>query len=386
MGIQFLDLGKQPLANGFLTEKEFDNEFFFNLTAQFDTHNYLVSLGEFVPPEKMFNESYAYTSSCSQTMIDHFMFAADRIKNMWIADLNAYILEIGSNDGVFIRNFNPHYTTAVEPCANFAKITNKLGYKTYNEFWSMGLSEKIVKEKGRQNIVYSANCMCHIQDVQEAFSAVHNVLHPSGRFIFEDPSLLDVIKNDSYDQFYDEHAHIFSLIALEKLLNKSGFYIDKVEHLDTHGGSNRIYATKFPSKNKDLQHLFDIEYGYGLDKLITYFMFAERVQESKNHLLELFYRIRSQYKHIIGYGATSKSSVVYNYCGITPVHLDYIIDTTPVKQGKFSPGTHIPIIAPQKITQEYAFLGAWNYKDEICSKEKDRKFKFITHVPKVTIF
>ena len=385
MKIQFLDLGRQPLANGFLTEKEFDDEFFFNLTATFDTENYLVSLGEFVQPEKMFNENYAYSSSCSKTMVEHFQTASFKIKEE--GRCFSKILEIGSNDGVFIKNFNPELSVCVEPCSNFAKITTSKGYKTYNEFWTKDLANKIIKENGKFDIVYSANCMCHIQDIQSAFKAVSNTLKDNGIFIFEDPSILDVIKNDSYDQFYDEHAHIFSLLSLQKLLENAGLYIYKVEHLTTHGGSNRIYASNSTGLNKKSSRIdnnLDIEQGYGLHNIETYELFANRVRKSQEELCEFFDNLY-HYEKVIGYGATSKSSVVYNYCGIGPKHLDYIIDTTPAKQGKYSPGTHIPIVAPQEIKADYAFLGAWNYKDEIFAKEKDRKFKFITHVPKVCV-
>lgn len=383
MKIEFLNLGKQPLANSFLTQEQFKNEFFFDLKVQFDTNTKLVSLVNFVPPEKMFNEDYAYSSSCSKTMADHFFNTAQYLMSYG----SPKILEIGSNDGVFIGNVDPKNAVAVEPCANFANITRRMGYTTYDQFWTEDLAQQIVKEHGTFDIVYAANCMCHIQDIQQAFNAVNIVLNDAGRFIFEDPYLLEVIKNSAYDQFYDEHAHIFSIISLYNLLKNAGFRIYHVDFPNTHGGSLRIYADKRNAQEPEkVSSQIGIELGYKLDQISTYETFASAVRKSKLDLQFLLKNIKSEGKNIIGYGATSKSTVIYNYCQTDTKYIDYIIDTTPAKQGKYSPGVHIPIVPPTKhITCDYAFLGAWNYKNEILSKEKNRDFSFITHVPRIMI-
>lgn len=368
--IEFLDLGRQPLANGFLTQDKIEDEYFFNLKVGFNLDTYMVSLLNFVPPKKMFNENYAYSSSSSKTMQEHFLQASYRF-------VDDKVLEIGSNDGAFIKNLNPYKTIAVEPCSNFADKTRKMGYRTYDEFWNMDLSEKIVKENGVFDAVYSANCMCHIQNIEEAFMAVSNVLSSDGVFVFEDPSMLDVIKNNSFDQFYDEHPHVFSLLSLQKLLRKCDMYIVDVEHLTTHGGSNRIIAQKKPKLSQKVSDLINIELGYKLNKIDAYDNFACRIYNIKKQLQNLF-----KYNSFSGYGATSKSTVVYNFCNIKP---EFVTDTTPEKQGKLMPGVHSPIVPPTKNHKHYVFLGAWNYMNEILTKEQHRKFQFVTHVPQVTI-
>ena len=379
MKIPFLELGRQPLANGFLTEEGFDDEFFFDLGVTFDTETSLVSLRDFVAPERMFNEEYAYSSSCSNTMQEHFKQMAQRVHTR-------KVLEIGSNDGVFIKHLDPSKTVAVEPCSNFAELTRQQGYTTYDQFWTLDLAQKIRLKHGTFNFVYAANCMCHIQDIQTAFRAIMEVLDDNGTFVFEDPYLLNVIKNDAYDQFYDEHAHVFSIIALDNLLQSAGLYINDVDIIPTHGGSIRIWANKYERPKQTIDHYRDIEYGYQLDKLKTYTMFASRVITGRHKLTEYINMMKDEGVDVIGYGATSKSTVVYNYCNLGPDSINYITDTTPAKQGKFSPGTHIPIISPpDKIEASCAFLGAWNYKDEILAKEKDREFYFLTHIPKVMI-
>ena len=235
--MHFLHLGKQPIANGFLNQEQFDDEFFYNLSVGFDEETCLVTQLDYVKPELMFNEDYAYRGSMSKTMVNHFSEFSKSFKNR-INKPN--ILEIGSNDGVFLKNWDKKNTFAVEPCANFAKETNDLGYKTYCDFWNRNLAEKIGQENGYMDLIFAANCICHIPELDETFSAVESLLKPHGLFVFEDPSLASMINNNSYDQIYDEHPHIFSVMALSKLLKRNGLEIVRVDSLSVHGGSNRI--------------------------------------------------------------------------------------------------------------------------------------------------
>jgi methylation protein EvaC len=385
---QFIDLGLQPIANGFLRPN--DHEWFFRIAAGYDPETHLVSLMHFVDSTMLFNDRYIYCSSGSATMRAHFEAVATRIKDM----LPKLVLEIGSNDGVFLKHFPVEKAIAVEPCGNFASITTEMGYKTYPCFWNASTVDLILQNHPKADIVYAASCMCHIPKIEDAFALVRRVLAPEGIFIFEDPSVIHMLQRNSYDQIYDEHAHIFSLLALEKLLSQAGLMIFNVERLSVHGGSNRIYACHnhacVPLRLSARDQLEE-ERSAGLDKIETYLDFAQRVVYSKFALTELLRRLRSQGEKIIGYGATSKSTVVYNYCDIGPELLDCVIDTTPAKQGLLTPGTHIPIVAPEvglKPDVTAAFLGAWNFADEIVSKERAfvaRGGKFITHVPSVRV-
>ncbi len=383
---KFLDLGMQPIANKFLTsEDEIENEYKFHLTVYFDEDTKLVSLGQFVPPEMMFNDSYVYHSSLSNTMKNHFSNAAQNLDDLFSP---VKVLEIGSNDGVFIKHFNPESTIAVEPCGNFASLTNEIGYKTYNEFWTKQVSNSIADNHGKQDLIYSANCMCHIQNLEEAFQAVSDSLSDVGVFVFEDPSLLKMIERGSYDQIYDEHAHIFSITALQNLLNRCGLEVFKVEDLLVHGGSSRVYAAKIGNRKicpSVFEHLGK-ENKAGLNQLSAYETFANRVEQSKQQLLNILHELKRKGYKVVSYGATSKSTTVFNYCGITTDLVDYIVDITPNKQGKLSPGAHIPVISPDDgfdRSVDYAFLGAWNFETEILQKEEEftRTGKFISHVP-----
>lgn len=389
---EFLDLGRQPIANRFLNKDEFDDEFFFDLKVTFDEETKLVSLKEFVEPELMFNDNYAYHASMSETMKNHFFTLAESLQTNFKP---TNVLEIGSNDGIFIKHFNPDTSVAVEPCGNFADMTNDMGYKTYAEFWTDSLSQTIKEEHGKMDLIYSANCICHIHDLDDTFTAVKNLLSEDGVFIFEDPSLLRMMERGSYDQLYDEHAHIFSVIALKNILNKNGLEIFRVDNLNVHGGSNRIYVKLKESTRPielDVSNQINQEKTFGLESFDTYKLFADRVNKSKQDLVNILNDLKSSGKKVIAYGAASKATTVFNYCGIDSSLIEYITDTTPTKVGKYQPGTHIPIISPEDgfdDTVDVAYLGAWNFRTEIMNKETDylsRGGKFITHVPQVMMF
>ena len=388
----FLDLGTQPITNAFLTEDKFDDEYFYNLSLGMDEDTKLVSLMETVKPELMFNDVYAHRASMSGTMRNSFKEVAESLVKQFMP---MKVLEIGSNDGVFIRNFSKETVVAIEPCKNLADITSTMGYKTYCDFWDISTANIIVSNHGEMDLIYSANTISHIENIVEVFKAVDFSLSDEGVFVFEDPSLYSVLNNTSYDQFYDEHVHLFSVIGLINLLNDCGLEIFKVDSLTTHGGSNRVYVKKKNNKSLSIDDSVDQnvqkESVYGMNDIFVYEQFANRVKESKVQLVELLNRFKNDGKKIISYGATYKSATIFNYCRIGVDLIDYIVDTTVNKQGKFSPGMHIPIISPEEGfdgSVDYAFLGAWNFTKEIMKKERsyiDRGGKFITHVPSVRL-
>ena len=396
---EFLDLGRHPIANAFLKEEDFNDEFLFDLKVVFDTESKLVSLKNFVEPKKIFNENYPYTTSNSFPMVKHFKETAEMLKG----EFNPLtVMEIGSNDGVFLKNWANDYTIGVEPCSNFAKVTKGMGYQTYNEFWTTELSDKI-KSDGHVDfdLIYAANCICHIHDLDDTFKAVKNLLSKDGVFVFEDPSLLRILERNSYDQIYDEHPHIFSITALDNILMKNGLKIFRVENLSVHGGSNRVYVSHLPvhtflrnrpvelSVRENLQREDD----FGLNEFKTYQEFAKRVEKSKNDLVELLVKLKNDGKRIMSIGATAKSTTVFNYCGVGAAPwqtdlIELITDTTKDKQGMYSPGSHIPVVDRESVNlndYDYIFLGAWNLKDYIIKNEKKFNGKFITHVPKVEV-
>ena len=385
---KFLDLGMQPLANSYVTLPNLKKkEKKFRLEICFDSKNYLVSIINRIPKEKMFNKNYPYKSSESNTMKKSFKELSDKIKKKYNP---SRILEIGSNDGPFLKNFKKNQIIGIEPCANLANITKKLGYMTISKYWNIDLAKKLTREKKFQ-LIYSANTLSHIKNIFDIFKAIEISLSDDGILILEDPSLLECVKNLAYDQFYCEHLYVFSAIALQECLKKHNLEIFNIENTKTHGGSNRYFIKKRTNThlkiNKNVFKNFNQEKKYGLHKLITYKNFAKKVNVSRLKLKKIFKNIKTKNERIIGYGATAKSCTVLNYCELGKNEIEFFYDTTSFKINKYLPGTKIKIkkYKPLDINEaRYVFLGAWNFKNEIFKKEKifiKNGGKFITHIP-----
>ena len=385
---KFLNLGLQPLANSYILRKNLNlKEKKFRLIVGFNTKNYLVSILNTVSKEKMFNKDYPYKSSGSKTMRISFSKLAKRLKDKFNPK---FIIEIGSNDGAFIKNFNKDKVVGVEPCKNLALITQKKKYQIYPSFWNIELAKKITKNK-KADLIYSANTLSHIKNFNEIFKAIKYSLSSKGILVLEDPSLLECLKKVAYDQFYCEHLYVFSTISLQKILDKFDLEIFDIENISTHGGSNRYFIKKKQNKfyniKKKVKDEINKELRYGLNNFATYKRFARKVKLSKIKLLNIFRKIKTQKKRIVGYGATAKSCTVLNYCSINKEDIKYFYDTTSYKINKYLPGSKILVKKYKKLSRnevDYVFLGAWNFKNEIFKKEK--KFikdggKFISHIP-----
>ncbi len=385
---KFLDLGYQPLANSYVVKNKLKyKENKFKLEVGFNTKNYLVSILKTVSKEKMFNKDYPYKSSESKTMKKSFKDLAQQIKKKFNPQ---FIIEIGSNDGAFIKNFSRKNVVGVEPCKNLAQITKKKKYKIYSEYWSPKLSKKITKIQ-KADLIYSANTLSHIENFDEIFKAINLALSNNGILILEDPSLLKCLKNVAYDQFYCEHIYVFSTLALREILKKFNLEIFDIKNTNTHGGSNRYYIKKKSNNlhkiNLRVKNEIKKELNFGLHKLSTYKKFEKKVKLSKKKLIEIFSKLNKRNLKIIGYGATAKSCTVLNYCGLDKKQIRYFFDTTSYKINKYLPGSKILIKKYKKLNHseiDMVYLGAWNFKDEIFKKEKSfikNGGQFITHVP-----
>ena len=386
--INFLDLGLQPLANNYLNKKDLKKkEKKYRLKVGINMETKLVSINKPLSSKIMFNNKYPYRSSMSKTMIKSFVELSKLINKKFNPKK---ILEIGSNDGSFMKNFSKKKVIGIEPCSNVEKITKKMGFKTYADYWNLKTAKKILRTNGKVDLIYSANTISHIKNLDEVFEAINIVLNDNGILIIEDPSLLECIKKNTYDQFYNEHIYVFSLIGIESILKKHNLEIFHIQNLKIHGGSNRYFIKKiFDNRkiNSSVKVNKNKEIKYGLEKLSTYKQFAKRVISSKKTLRDIFNQIYSKNKKIIGYGVTAKSTTILNYCKINKNLIEYFLDTTKDKQNKYTPGTKIPIYKYSGFIEdniEFVFLGAWNFKDEIFKKEKKfikRGGKFIIHTP-----
>ncbi len=384
-----------PIANGFLTPDEFAGEYFYNLGAGVCPKCRMVQLTELVDPGKMFHDQYAFFSSTSVRMAEHFQRFAEHVRANHLSHDNPFVVEIGSNDGVMLQHFAKAGVRhlGIEPSANVANVARDKGVQTICEFFDEALARRIVSEHGQADAFLGANVMCHIADLNSVVAGIKLLLKPRGVLLFEDPYLGDIIEKTAYDQIYDEHAFYFSVTALDCLFGQHGLEIVDVSPQPVHGGSMRYtvaHRGALPVSEAVVAQRSK-ETALGLDQPATFDRFRRNVEKSRDELLALLRRIKTEGKRVVGYAATSKSTTVTNYCGITPELVKFISDTTPIKQGKFSPGAHIPVRPYAEFAArypDYALLFGWNHGEEIMAKEKNFTAaggKWILYVPQVTV-
>jgi methylation protein EvaC len=390
-----MSFGKMPIANGFLTREQIPNEYFFDLQVGFCHSCTMVQLTEQVDREKMFHSEYAFFSSTSTRMAEHFReFAADVMKG-YLASKDPFVVEIGSNDGIMLQNFAASGIRhlGIEPSANVAAVAKEKGINTICEFFDENLARRIVNEYGQADAFLGANVMCHLPYLHSVAAGIKILLKPDGVLMFEDPYMGDIVEKTSYDQIYDEHAFYFSVASITKLFEQHDLEVIDVIPQNVHGGSMRYViahkGARRPSPAVAAQRAK--EDAIGLGEPATYDRLRHNIERSRDELMKLLRDLKDQGKRVVGYGATSKSTTVTNYCGITPDLVEFISDTTPIKQGKLSPGAHIPVRPYQEFVDNYpdsALLFAWNHGEEIIDKEtrfQQAGGKWIVYVPEVRV-
>ncbi len=382
----FMSFGRMPIANGFLNKDKFNEEFFFEMEVGFSDDLSLFQLNDHPKPTMMFNENYPFFTGSSQQMKLHFKNYANWIKK-YHPNTIKNIIEIGSNDGTFLKNFNSNdcNTLGFEPSDNVAERASKDGVNTINEFFN---KNSVINQKNFINntdLICAANVICHVPDLNDLIQAVCLMLNKSGLFIFEEPYLGSMFEKISYDQIYDEHIFIFSVTSISKIFKLFDMELVDVFPQTTHGGSMRyITGRKNIHKISDnVNTLLEKEKLKNLDNISSCNKFKNNCELSKIKTRKSLLKFKDNNYKIAGYAATSKSTTILNYCNINSKIIDYICDTTPEKIGKFSPGTHIPIVDMyhfKKFNPDVAYLFAWNHKDEILKKEKNYKGKWFSHV------
>jgi methylation protein EvaC len=392
---QFISFGQMPIANGFLLPEQLADEHFFELAVAFCASCTMVQLVHLVEPSKMFHENYAFFSSTSTRMAAHFADFAQDVRSKYLQNADPFVVEIGSNDGIMLQHFAKAGIRhlGIEPSANVAQVAIDKGIRTITRFFDEALAREIVSEHGKASAMLGANVMCHIPTLHSVAAGAAVLLEPGGVLVFEDPYLGEIVEKTSYDQIYDEHAFYFSVSSLTKLFASHGMEIVDVAAQDVHGGSMRYTVahrgTRPVSPAVEAQRAHEAR--LGLHSFDTFVELARRIERSRAKLLDELQALRTQGKRVVGYGATSKSTTVTNYCRITPDLVEFISDTTPIKQGKLSPGAHIPVKPYSEFTARYpdvALLFAWNHAAEIMAKEtrfREHGGKWLVYVPEVAI-
>ena len=391
----FIDFGNMPLGNGFLLPEWYDQEYRFHLQMGFCPECTMAQLLDQPDRERMFHENYAFFSGTSRYMALHFKAFSEHVVADYVSGDDPFVVEMGSNDGIMLHNF----ATAgirhlgIEPSRNVAQVAIDKGINTVTEFFGAELAQWIVAQHGQADVFLAANVMCHIKYIHSIVEGIRILVKPTGVVMFEDPYLGDVIEKTSYDQIYDEHVFLFSVASVSYLFERYGMEVIDVESQATHGGSMRYVIAYKGARpvSPNVKKQKEKERGLGLHLVETYDQFRRNCESSRYRLMTLLSDLKSQGKRVVGYGATSKSTTVINYCGITPDLVEFISDTTPIKQGKFSPGAHIPVRSYEEFVRDfpdYALLFAWNHAHEIMEKEvvfRANGGRWIVYVPNVAV-
>lgn len=393
-----VDLGMSPLCESFLRSDQLNQmEAFYPLTVWVCEQCFLVQIEEYVTGEEIFSD-YAYFSSFSDSWLNHARHYVDQMVDQLGLTPKSRVVEIASNDGYLLQFFVQRGIPAlgIEPAANVAKVAESKGVPTLVRFFGVETAQELADAGKVADLILGNNVLAQVPDLNDFVGGLKILLGASGVITIEFPHLLRTIEGNQFDQVYHEHFSYFSLYAVERIFAAHGLVIFDVEELSTHGGSIRIYAAhrEDPTKqvSDQLVALRSREGEAGVATLAYYRDFESRVRETKRKLLEFLIEAKRAGKRIVGYGAPGKGNTLLNYCGIRTDFVDFTVDRSPHKHGKFLPGTHIPIFAPERLWEarpDYVLILPWNLKTEIMGQLagiSEWGGRFVVPIPEVTIY
>jgi SAM-dependent methyltransferase len=393
----FVDLGMSPLCETYPAAADLNRgEVYYPLHVRVCERCWLVQLEEYESAEKIFTD-YAYFSSYSDSWLKHCEKYCDAMKTRFVLDNNSFVVEVASNDGYllqyFVRQDVP--VLGIEPAANVAEVAIGKGVPTLVRFFGTELAKELVEDGRAADLVLGNNVLAQVPDLNDFVEGLKILLKPEGVLTLEFPHLLRLIELNEFDTIYHEHFSYFSLLTTVKLMEAHGLRVFDVEELKSHGGSLRVYACRAESQTHKVEPnvkkvLADEAYAQ-LDRTEGYWGFAAQVEETKFGLVEFLLRAAREGKKVTGYGAPGKSATLLHYCGIGKDLIEYTVDRSPYKQGRFLPGNHIPIHHPDRIAQtkpDYVVILPWNLKDEIMQQLqfiREWGGRFVVPIPKLAI-
>lgn len=389
----FCDLGMSPLSNRYLRAEDLNKaEPFYPLHAYVCEACLLVQLEAFESPESIFSD-YAYFSSYSDTWLRHAERYASAVVGRLGLPASAQVVEIASNDGYLLQYFKRQgqAVLGIEPAANVARVAVEKGIPTRVEFFSAACARRLVAEGTRADLLAANNVLAHVPDLNDFLQGVRVLLAPQGVASFEFPHLLRLVLGNQFDTIYHEHFSYFSLTALQRALSANGLRAFDVEELETHGGSLRLYVCQADAKRPDqdsVPRVLRDERAAGLGGVGGYAAFEAGVRETKRRLLDFLIAAKRDGKAIVGYGAAAKGNTLLNYCGIRQDFVDYVVDRSPHKQGRYLPGTHLRIEAPERIAEtrpDYLLILPWNIRAEVMEQNafiREWGGRFVVPIPR----
>jgi len=393
----FADLGSSPLSNAFLREEDLNRmEPFYPLKAYVCESCLLVQLEAFETPKNIFQE-YAYFSSYSDTWLEHCRRYAEMAIRRFQLGANSLAVEVASNDGYLLKYFSQSGipVLGIEPAANVAKVAESRGITTMVEFLGKETATAIVKRGYRADLLIANNVLAHVPDLNDFIAGLATLLKTEGVLTLEFPHLQKLVEECQFDTIYHEHFSYFSFFAASAALRRHGLAVFDVEEIPTHGGSLRLFASHAQGARQRMTgrptELLEREKLYGLHTMSTYLSFDTRAQAAKRSLLRFLIEAREKGERVAAYGAPAKGNTLLNYCGVRRDLVDYTVDRNPYKQGRYLPGSHIPIFAPEHIERtkpDYVLILPWNIKDEIMRQLQCVRTwggRCVTPVPRVQI-
>jgi SAM-dependent methyltransferase len=357
----------------------------------------LVQVEELMAPKDIFSE-YSYFSSYSDSWVEHSRRYCDLVCQRFNLGSRCSVMEIASNDGYLLKHFMARGMPAlgIEPAANVASVARANGVPTLTLFFGRRVAEEIRREHGAADLIVANNVLDHVPDINDFVSGMQALLKKDGLITIEVPHLMQLMELNQFDTIYHEHFCYLSFSTTVKILAAHGLVVFDVEQLPTHGGSLRIYARQAEDGAKSVgervSKLLKLEASKGYTRIEAYLSFEERVRRTKRALLEFLIAAKERGRKIVGYGAPGKGNTLLNYCGMRGDFIDFTVDRNPHKQGRLTPGTHIPILAPEKLFEarpDYVLILPWNIKEEVMqSLARIRSWggKFVVPIPAVQVF
>jgi SAM-dependent methyltransferase len=393
----FVDLGLSPLCETYPTEADLNRgETYYPLHVYVCEKCWLVQLEEYETPEQIFSD-YPYFSSFSDSWLRHCERYCEAMKTRFGLDSQSFVVEVASNDGYLLQYFVKRDVPVlgIEPAANVAKVAVEKGIPTLVRFFGTELAMEMAAEGRRADLVLGNNVLAQVPDLNDFVEGLKVILKPEGVLTMEFPHLLQLMQLNEFDTIYHEHFSYFSLLSTIKIMEVHGLKVFDVDELKSHGGSLRIYACRAESKTHPLEpnvsKVLADEARAGLDRVDGYESFAQQVKETKFALVDFLLSAAKQGKKVAGYGAPGKSATLLHYCGIGKDLIEYTVDRSPYKQGRFLPGSRIPIYHPDRIREarpDYVVILPWNLSDEIMQQLqfiREWGGRFVMPIPKVTV-
>src|SRR6266446_3572068 len=373
---QFLDLGSTPLANKFLSKDKLSQpEPSYPLRVGFCHDCHHVELTEAVPPSAMFDD-YLYISSASDTLKAHLFDLSDIVTKRYHLNAKDLVIDVGCNDGTLLSGFKRHgvKTLGVDPAQNLAAFTEKLGIARHVGFFNSSSAGEIARKHGPASAITATNTFPHIPELQDFIQGLDAALAPGGVFVIEAHYLIDILDQGAFDTIYHEHVSYWALGPMRRLFEAHGFEIVNAERLALHHGQLRVFVQR-KGRGKvqsGVKAILEEEQARGLDRFETFQNFAKDVQRIKIELTKTINDLRASGKRIVGYGAPAKGNTLLCFLELGTGKIEYIADKSPLKQGLFTPGLHVPVVPPEQLLTdqpEYVLLLAWNFVDEILEQQ-----------------